>query len=174
MITLDFIKKTVEGFSNIKDISIKSREIPMPDIRYVYMALCRYLRNHIKNYSLKNVGKCINRDHASVLHGLKQFDNLYGNKSFKGNEVYQKSLAFLLEYIDGSEVPEDIQKENIINHYRVRQIMLTDKYRQIINKQQRKIDYLSKNDLLIKVSELEDTKLEELAVKLDAFFKVNL
>jgi hypothetical protein len=173
MITVDFIKKTLEGFANVEDISLKSRKRPLPDLRYTYMALCRHLREDIENYSLYRIGKCINRNHATVIHGLKEFDNLYGTKSFYGNDIYKKSLAFLLNHIEGLDIPEEIKRDEVVNHYRVKHIMLSEKYRDVINKQQRKIDLLTKNKLLVKVSELNEDVLDELEIKLDAFFKVN-
>jgi len=56
---------------DIKDISIKNRTREMSQARFIYFKLakkyCRYA-------SLSRIGNVVNRDHATVINGLKKFD----------------------------------------------------------------------------------------------------
>ena len=68
------IKKTIDDFSGL-DISIKCREPLYVDYRFIYYYMCKkYAR---KNITLKRIGEAINRDHSSVIYGLKQYENLH-------------------------------------------------------------------------------------------------
>ena len=65
------IKKAVESVFNTK-LSVKTRKRDVIYMRCIYYKLCRDLTFE----SLNSIGKQVNKDHATVLHGLKTFDNL--------------------------------------------------------------------------------------------------
>jgi chromosomal replication initiation ATPase DnaA len=56
----------------LEDISIKNRTRQMAQARFIYFKLakkyCRYA-------SLSKIGNLVKRDHATVINGLKKFDN---------------------------------------------------------------------------------------------------
>jgi chromosomal replication initiation ATPase DnaA len=56
---------------DIEDITIKNRSREMSQARFIYFKLakkyCRYA-------SLSKIGRVVNRDHATVINGLKKFD----------------------------------------------------------------------------------------------------
>ena len=56
---------------DLEDISIKNRTREMAQARFIYFKLakkyCRYA-------SLSKIGRVVNRDHATVINGLKKFD----------------------------------------------------------------------------------------------------
>jgi chromosomal replication initiation ATPase DnaA len=56
---------------DLEDISIKNRTREMSQARFIYFKLakkyCRYA-------SLSKIGRVVNRDHATVINGLKKFD----------------------------------------------------------------------------------------------------
>lgn len=62
----------VEKELDIENISIKNRTREMSQARFIYFKLakqyCRYA-------SLSRIGKVVNRDHATVINGLKKFDS---------------------------------------------------------------------------------------------------
>ena len=72
------IKKSVESAFN-RSIDIKTRKRDVIYMRCIYYRLCRDLTYE----SLESIGKKVNKDHATVLHGLKTFDNII-------NEFWEK------------------------------------------------------------------------------------
>ena len=61
----------VEKELDIEDLSIKNRTREMSQARFIYFKLakqyCRYA-------SLSRIGSVVDRDHATVINGLKKFD----------------------------------------------------------------------------------------------------
>ena len=68
------IKKAVESAFNTC-ISVKSRKREIVYMRSIYYKLCKDFTNE----SLDAIGKQVNKDHATVLNGLKIFDNIIDN-----------------------------------------------------------------------------------------------
>tara|TARA_R110001592_G_scaffold230717_2_gene487710 strand:- start:654 stop:1109 length:456 start_codon:yes stop_codon:yes gene_type:complete len=65
----DTIKQIVESYFDLS-ISRNTRKRPYVEARAIYFKLCR----EFTNFSLEQIGKSVNRDHASVLHGIKSID----------------------------------------------------------------------------------------------------
>lgn len=61
----EFIKSEITEALNI-DISKKTRKREYAEARALYYVLCR----KYTIYSLKKIGEEVNRDHASVIHGI--------------------------------------------------------------------------------------------------------
>ena len=65
------ILRMVQKELDLEDISIKNRTREMAQARFIYFKLakkyCRYA-------SLSKIGRVVNRDHATVINGLKKFD----------------------------------------------------------------------------------------------------
>ena len=68
------IKKAVENAFNTF-IDVKSRKREIVYIRSIYYKLCKDFTKE----SLDAIGKHVNKDHATVLNGLKIFDNIIDN-----------------------------------------------------------------------------------------------
>lgn len=68
------IKKAVESAFNTC-ISVKSRKREIVYMRSIYYKLCKDFTSE----SLDAIGKHVNKDHATVLNGLKIFDNIIDN-----------------------------------------------------------------------------------------------
>ena len=76
------IKKLVEKHTKRK-LNVRNRE---QDNVYCRALYCKLAKIHTKN-SLSKIGGVIGRDHATVLHNLKLFDNVivnYGKINRKG------------------------------------------------------------------------------------------
>tara|TARA_B100000965_G_C19152065_1_gene566458 strand:+ start:101 stop:535 length:435 start_codon:yes stop_codon:yes gene_type:complete len=58
------IKKLVENYYNIQDISVKNRRPKFVEARVVYSIIVR----QNSNYTLSEIGNLINRDHSSICH----------------------------------------------------------------------------------------------------------
>ena len=156
----------------IKDISVRSRKTPLPDLRFTYFNLCRYFLKELDYPSLELIGKKVNRDHASVLHGLKKFDHLYGSNDFVGNKIYFKCIH-RISGLDNEVIFDEILKaDELKNIYRIKHIKLSEKYREVINKLNIKLRNYRKSDLIDRISNLNDEDLKDLEFKVDVFLKV--
>lgn len=80
------------------ELNTKSRKREKVYARFV---ICRYLRN--QGRSLTAIGKVINRDHATVLWALKQFELLKNELDFK--YIYSVVLRDLQETESSIENP---------------------------------------------------------------------
>ena len=60
------------------DIATKKRQIEYVDARRIFYKIARTKTKH----SFSSIGKCLNRDHATALHGVKQFDILINQNEF--------------------------------------------------------------------------------------------
>ena len=61
----------VEKELDLKDISVKDRTRHMSQARFIYFKLAR---KYCRYASLARIGSVVNRDHATVINGLKKFD----------------------------------------------------------------------------------------------------
>jgi chromosomal replication initiation ATPase DnaA len=68
------IKEAVESAFNTS-INVKSRRREIVYIRSIYYKLCKDFTKE----SLDAIGKHVNKDHATVLNGLKIFNNIIDN-----------------------------------------------------------------------------------------------
>lgn len=57
---------------NVVDIRGSSRKREVVEVRHIYCHICK----RITKYSLDVIGREINRDHATVIHGNKTIQNL--------------------------------------------------------------------------------------------------
>lgn len=80
---------TVTELINELDLKSKSRK---RELVYTRNILYKHLRN--KGISLQAIGKMFNRDHATVLFGLNQYDRLINYDDFK---ELQESVCNRLE-----------------------------------------------------------------------------
>ena len=86
------------------DIRIKSRKRHQQDLQKIF---CKFGHWHLR-LSLSFIGSYINRDHASVLHACRKYDNLYStDKDFR-----EKADFFIGRFlvIDAKEETQIIKK----------------------------------------------------------------
>ncbi len=65
-----FVKKTVENVTGIEDLATRNRAYAVTLARWLYIKIAR----ENTKYSLKSIGNIIDRDHATVLHGVRNID----------------------------------------------------------------------------------------------------
>ena len=68
------------------DIRTKRRNRSLVYARAVYYRLCKDLTSH----SLAEIGSCLRKDHATVLHGLKVFEGIVFNNDFYYVNAYEE------------------------------------------------------------------------------------
>ena len=75
------IKRLVESHLEIPDIKIPSRQRDYVHARFLYFKIA----HDVCRTSLTKIAQVVDRDHATVIHGMKQFDNLvkYNKTEFK-------------------------------------------------------------------------------------------
>ena len=109
------IKKAVESVFDTK-LSIKTRKRNIIYMRAIYYKLCRNLTYE----SLYSIGERVNKDHATVINGLKTFDNLI-NKTWEKEyyNIYQnlnKNFENRIKLNKKYQQPEGFYK----NKYRIK------------------------------------------------------
>lgn len=111
---LNRIKAITEELTGIEDISTFKKPFDTVCARFLYYALCRYYSNKHKYVSLGKIGKCINRDHSTVIYGLKKYDVLAEYNDFPYIKEYKKGVSIIWNMIDESnpynELIENIYK----------------------------------------------------------------
>lgn len=109
---LDLIKNTIELYSGV-DISEVTRKQNVLYLRIIYYRIAKDMTFQ----SLSVIGKTVNKDHATVLHALKNFDTVMMNKYYK--RLYEDILTSLVnedsfnraERLSREEKIEGIQDE---------------------------------------------------------------
>ncbi len=96
--TLALIKEVVENKFDLYDISSARRQRKVVNARYIFYRLCK----DFTFSSLDKIGKTVNRDHSSVMHGLKRFELIEywkENQYLIPYEVIKKELTHRLEVL---------------------------------------------------------------------------
>lgn len=91
-ISADTILDAVSSHFNVKidEIKSKKRNQPITNARQVYM----YLTREILNESLLNIGKTIDRDHSTVIHGIEKIE-----EKIKTDKNFETSIIALKDKI---------------------------------------------------------------------------
>jgi len=100
-----FIKKCVENVTGVEDISSKTRTYEVSTARWLYIKISRENTKH----SLKSIGKIINRDHSTVLHGVNNVDfELSFNKDLQNK--YEAALIICMNKLNTQSVEQIDQR----------------------------------------------------------------
>jgi hypothetical protein len=100
------IREVVEQVYGVEDISIISRKKTAVNARFLYFKLCKM---YIKKYfTLKACGIEVGRDHATVRHGIIQFNQNIDNNSSIEQRNYHECIALL-----DSSMPVKINVRNV-------------------------------------------------------------
>lgn len=86
------------------DISLSGRKLDQLYYRWIYYYLCyKYASN---GYSFSRIAKEVNKSHATVMHGIKEFHNVY-----KYDDAF-KNLCNAIEdsLIDNNSFPEHVHR----------------------------------------------------------------
>ena len=79
------LKRMVEEATGINDIATSLRTRHISDSRFVYYGLCK---RFLANFTFRGVGASVDRDHATVMYGLKQFNTLYETSDWFGKYLF--------------------------------------------------------------------------------------
>ena len=120
----DTIKQIVENYFEIS-ISRNTRKRQYVEARAIYFKLCR----EFTQLSLEQIGKSVNRDHASVLHGVRSINtwvqvdkrmknsmhilkNKIINYQIEKDETVELNESIVLKYIQLKEQVKELQEIN--------------------------------------------------------------
>ena len=80
---------------SIEDLKSKKRHRYITDVRHVYFAMAKEIRvkSITGTHTLAKIGSVVNRDHASVLHGIKNINNVY-----QLQQLYNEIKSKITEY----------------------------------------------------------------------------
>lgn len=123
------------------DITQTNRRKDLVMARWVYYKLCR----DFTPASLAEIGKSLNKNHATVLHGLKGFENWQLQKSYYADhiEIYEKISQL---YEKKHKKPETLidrvrrEKQEVLEIHRD----ITKKYEQLKEKHNRMLKYFTR------------------------------
>tara|TARA_R110002126_G_scaffold276986_1_gene422753 strand:+ start:53 stop:508 length:456 start_codon:yes stop_codon:yes gene_type:complete len=118
------IKEIVENYFEIS-ISRNTRKRQYVEARAIYFKLCR----EFTQLSLEQIGKSVNRDHASVLHGVRSINtwvqvdkrmknsmhilkNKIINYQIEKDETVELNESIVLKYIQLKEQVKELQEIN--------------------------------------------------------------
>lgn len=165
--------KIIETLKNVygSDFTIRKRTHELYQIRKIYYKLCREL---IPDMSLNRTGKSIGRDHATVVHSLKSFDEIKKDKRLYS--IYIECLRLLNEY--NEFLSQEIQYHNLLNiidRLKQENLELRTKvysYESDLKKEKLKHAY---STIILKLDRLNVRQLEELEkYRIDPFIKMNV
>lgn len=111
------IKKIVDDYVGF-DISIDKRTAECYEARYIFYYLALKYADGLNTYS--SIGKMVNRDHATVYNGIKEFYNLYKfTETFKysSDRLEQEIVKFIPDYSIKFDI-FDLEKLQLINKNR--------------------------------------------------------
>lgn len=130
---------------------------------YVFARILYYkLATELTNYSLREIGDMVNKDHCAVIHNLKNFDEVIKRPNLK--KIYQTFKEFPIE----EDRTEYTQVVRLNEQLRLELIEQKQKYNQLLKDHtQRDISKLEEL-----TEGLTDQELESVYVKLEAIVKM--
>lgn len=155
------IKSLLQSLSGIEDIGFRSRKRPYPEVKKIYCKLCK----KFTTASLSVIGEVLgNYDHATALHAINSFDDLYDTNGLDHSELYEEAKERLQEEMNalselessGKEIPETIFE--LHQKHLISLIKIIEKGHSIINKRQEQIHNLK--ELVERAFEALDPKKE--------------
>lgn len=170
IITPEYIKEHIDNLTDL-DLTIKCRKRNYTYMRMVAYKLCR----DITKASYQAIGNPYKRDHATVMHNIKQYEIHENQPYFKRyREFYMKVLNTFSDVI---ELDYDIKKLQTISEikrdYQEKFNKITSLYRSIIKKQKKIIDSYEYDPMYMQIAELPKLKHDELKERVYAYLKMN-
>tara|TARA_R110002020_G_scaffold469107_1_gene693852 strand:+ start:72 stop:638 length:567 start_codon:yes stop_codon:yes gene_type:complete len=169
-ITALYIKNYIEELTGM-DLAQKTRKREIVDARRVAFKLTKSLTKD----SLASIGKIYNKDHATVLHGIKTFDYLYDSPDFKySSDLYKKVYGAFLEIQENLGIDKSIKTLDQLHfEYRNKIENLVKNHREKMSNLLIQNERLKTNPMFDRISKLPETEFQDLQIRLNAFFQMN-
>lgn len=104
------IKNLVEKELQIPDIGVKTRTRELSQARFIYFKLAK---NLCRYKSLSAIGRAVNRDHATVINGLKKY-NVEAKIDRYMDDVYEDLKEIIEEKFSLNKVKYKISIDELI------------------------------------------------------------
>lgn len=165
------LKKVIKEITGV-DINEVSRKREIIEARAVYYKILKQID---KKKSLKSIGASVGKNHATVLHSLKNYDMFEQfNPTLK---LFRKQILKRLNYATPEQI-SDLSKDDIINNLRLDVMHLTDEIENLqetINKlQSTRNNYNIVSNIEQLLLETEGTEKQEIIIaRLNAVYQMN-
>jgi len=107
-------------------INRKSRKRPYVYQRALYFKLCK----EYTNQTFAAIGKTLNKDHATVMHGVKVFDSFRTWEETKYLEAYETLSNIIKQQANPNSLPKDVFIQRLLHD----KINLKQQNQQLTNK----------------------------------------
>jgi hypothetical protein len=164
----DRLKEIILKETNI-DINIDRRDRELVEMRALYYTI---LKDINKKYTLQEIGDSVNKNHATVIYGLKEFKNF---RRFNNDldDLYKKIYKYFdLQYEDGYKDNDKLVLD--ISDLMIQNNVLKEEI-ETIKAKQLKFDYkiIEKlNNLLDKTKDTEHHNV--MIIRLEAIYDMNM
>jgi len=165
------LKKVIKEITGV-DINEVSRKREIIEARAVYYKILKQID---KKKSLKSIGASVGKDHATVLHSLKNYDMFEQfNPTLK---LFRKQILQRLNYSSPEQIL-DISKNELIDSLQLDIMKLTDEIANlqetITNLQKPRNNYNIVNNIQQLLIETEGTEQWQIITeRLQALYKMN-
>ena len=165
------LKKVIQEITGV-DINEVSRKREIIEARAVYYKILKQID---KKKSLKSIGASVGKDHATVLHSLKNYDMFEQfNPTLK---IFRKQILQRLNYASPEQIL-DISKNELIDILQLDIMKLTDEIENlqqtITNLQKPRNKYKIVNNIETLLLETEGKEQQEIIIeRLQAVYRMN-
>ena len=165
------LKKVIQEITGV-DINEVSRKREIIEARAVYYKILKQID---KKKSLKSIGASVGKDHATVLHSLKNYDMFEQfNPTLK---LFRKQILQRLNYSSPEQIL-DISKNELIDSLQLDIMKLNDEIANlqetITNLQKPRNNYKIVNNIETLLLETEGTEQQEIIIeRLQAVYRMN-
>ena len=165
------LKKVIKEITGV-DINEVSRKREIIEARAVYYKILKQID---KKKSLKSIGASVGKDHATVLHSLKNYDMFEQfNPTLK---LFRKQILKRLNFASPEQL-SDMGKDEFINTLKIDIMKLTDEIADlqetITNLQKPRNNYNIVNNIQQLLIETEGKEQQEIIIeRLQAVYRMN-
>ena len=162
------LKKVIQEITGV-DINEVSRKREIIEARAVYYKILKQID---KKKSLKSIGASVGKDHATVLHSLKNYDMFEQfNPTLK---LFRKQIMQRFNYVKPEDIL-DVSKDELINSLQIDIMKLNDEIanlQETINKPRN--NYNIVNNIQQLLIETEGKEQQEIIIeRLQAVYRMN-
>jgi len=164
-----FIKDCVKNLSGDPNFDSKSRELPKPYIRRVFMALCK---DHTFA-SLKQIGnECGNRNHSTVLNALRRYKENINKPSFEPYKKLYLKVSSLIEPEAIDVGDNEILSLKMRSPARVRMLEYMSKQKVVVDQLKNKLDAFRHREVFHHIAMLDEEDLNDFEERAKAFLSM--
>ena len=160
-----YIKELIESKFNI-DLTTNTRKREYTYLRFVAFKLTKELTNN----SYVSIGYVYDKDHATVMHGVKQFNNHTGMYYFA---YYDKAYKELKLKITEKFRPLEFLRLKKIDNIDELRLEYDNKLKDLRDEKDKVIERFTNRKVIAEICNLDDDTFKKLEVRINAFLELN-